>query len=107
MDKNPKIAVWRRGIGITCTVVGLLLFAAALFVYLRYTNLNDAHVQERLHNGQLLNHLWQATFFGSIVLATLSLFGLGWSRWAGLIANIGSILCAMMTLGAVCGPYNC
>ncbi len=107
MRKNSRIAVWRRGIGIACTVAGLMLFAAALFGYLRYTNLNDAHMQERLQHAQLLNQLWQATFFGSMVLAVLLLFGLGWSRWVGLLANIGSILCAMMTLGAMCGPYNC
>ncbi len=107
MGRNPKRAAWRRAIGIACTGLGLLLFTAALFVYLRYTNLTDTHVQERLQHARLLNHLWQATFFGAIVLATFSLFGLGWSRWVGLIANISSILCAMMTLGAMCGPFNC
>ena len=88
-------------------MTGLLLFAGALFMYLRYTNLNNAHVQERLQHGRLLNHLWQATFFGSLVLAIVSLFGMGPSRWVGLVANIASFFCAMMTLGAMCGPYNC
>jgi hypothetical protein len=36
-----------------------------------------------------------------------SLFGLGWSRWTGLVVTFGAPLCALMTLGAMCGPFAC
>ena len=108
MGKNPDIAVWRRRVGTACAVTGLLLFAAALFPYLRYaSDLNNVHGQERAHYAPLLNRLWQASFYGFIAGGAASLFGLGWSRWVGLAANAGAFLCALMTLGAMCGPFGC
>jgi hypothetical protein len=106
--KSPKIAVWRRRVGVVCAVIGIVLFAAALLPYLRYAaNLNDLHVQERLQHARALNLLWSASIYGSIVLSVVSLFGLGWGRWVGLAANGGAFLCALMTLGAMCGPFGC
>ena len=108
MVKNPKIAVWRRRAGITCAVTGLLLLAAALFLYLRYaSDLNNVHGQERAHYAPLLNRLWQASFYGSLAVGVASLFGLGWSRWVGLAASAGALFCTLLTLGAMCGPFGC
>ncbi len=106
--RNPNFAVWRRRIGVVCAALGLFLFVAALLTYLRYaSDPINLHVQERLQHGRALNLLWSASFYGSMALLVVSLFGLGWGRWVGLAANAGAFLCAMMTLGAMCGPFGC
>ena len=106
--KNPSIAVWRRKIGMVSTSVGLLLFAGACFVYLRYaSDPSNLHVQERLQHARTLALFWSSSFYGSMLLFALSLFGLGWSRWIGLVVNCSAFLCALMTLGAICGPFGC
>lgn len=88
--------------------LGFLLFACACFLYLRYaSDVEGLHVQERLHYAWILGHLWRVSFYGSALLFLLSLFGLGWSRWVGLIVNAGAFLFALMTLGAMCGPFGC
>ena len=108
MVERPQILVGRRLLGMACAFAGVLLFASALFMYLRYTSdLNSLHGAERVRHGQLLSHLWQGQFYGAFVLSIVSLFGLGWSRWLGLAANASSFLCALMTLGAMCGPFGC
>ena len=88
--------------------LGFLLFAGACFVYLRYaSDPSNLHVQERLQHARSLTLIWNATLFGSMLLIALSLFGIGWSRWIGLTVNCGAFLCALMTLGAMCGPSGC
>ena len=105
---TSRIAVWRRRIGGVSVVVGLLLFAVACFIYLRYaSDSSNLHVQERLQHARELGVLWIASLYGSVVLFLLSLFGIGWRRWVGLSVNIGAFLCAVMTLGALCGPFGC
>ena len=105
---NPNFAVWRRRIGIACSALGLLLFGIALLIYERYAApLIDVHVQERLQHAHELNMLWSASFYGSLALLVVSLFGSGWGRRVGLAANAGALLYAMMTLGAMCGPFAC
>jgi hypothetical protein len=107
MDKEA-VAIVRRRLGMTCAVLGLILFVTALLPYLRYTaNLSNLHTQERIHYAQALGLLWRMSFFGSAVFGFGSLFGLGWSRWIGILANAGAFICALMTLGAMCGPFNC
>ncbi|WP_158941720.1 hypothetical protein [Granulicella sp. S190] len=106
--KNQNFTMWRRWIGVVCAVLGLLLFVAALLTYLRYaSDLANLHVEERLQYARALSLLWSVTFRGSLALLVVSLFGSGWSRWIGLAANAGAFLCAMMTLGAMCGPFGC
>lgn len=108
MIERPQLLVWRRGIGMACVFAGVLLFTSALFMYLRYaSDLNNLHGAERMQHGQLLSHLWQGQFYGAFVLSIVSLFGLGWSRWLGLSTNVASFFCALMTLGAMCGPFGC
>ncbi len=106
--RNLQVAIWRRRIGVVSAVLGLFLLAGAVFPYLRYaSDLNNLHVQERLQHARELSLLWNACFYGSFVLFVASLFGLGWGRWVGLVANAGAFLCALMTLGAMCGPFAC
>jgi|ERR1700722_3038403 hypothetical protein len=106
--KNPGISIWRRRIGATSTVLGFLLFAAACFVYLSYaSNPSSLHVEERLRHVRALGLIWTLSFYGSPFLFIVSLFGLGWRRWCGLLVNGGAFLCALMTLGAMCGPFGC
>ena len=106
--KSPGDSIWRQRIGASSTVLGLLLFAAACFVYLRYaSNPSSLHVEERLRHAQALGLPWSVSFYGSLLLFIVSLFGLGWSRWSGLLVNGGAFLCALMTLGAMCGPFGC
>jgi hypothetical protein len=101
-------AIWRRRLGVTCAAFGLLLFAAALLPYLRYAaDLSNLHTQERIQHAQALGLLWRTSFFGSAVFGSGSLFGLGWGRWLGIVANGGAFICALMTLGAMCGPFGC
>ena len=106
--KDPSISTWRRRIGAVSTVLGFLLFAVGCFVYLRYaSNPSNLHVQERLQHTRALGLLWTVTFHGSLLVFVVSPFGLGWSRWSGLVANGGAFLFALMTLGALCGPFGC
>jgi hypothetical protein len=106
--EKPHGAIWRRKIGAISTVLGFLLFAAACFVYLRYaSNPSSFYVEERLRHVRALGLIWGVSFYGSLLLFIVSLFGLGWSRWSGLLVNGGGFLCALMTLGALCGPYGC
>ena len=106
--KNPRLAIWRRWIGVASAVLGLFLLVSAVFPYLRYaSDLNNLHMQERLQHARELNLLWRTCFFGSVGLFIASLFGLGWGRWVGLAANAGAFLYALMTLGAMCGPFAC
>jgi hypothetical protein len=106
--KNPGISIWRRRIGAISTVLGFLLFAAICFVYLRYaSNPSSLHVEERLRHVRALGLTWSVSFYGSILLFIVSLSALGWSRWSGLLVNGGAFLCALMTLGAMCGPFGC
>jgi hypothetical protein len=105
---TARIAIWRRRIGAASTSLGFLLFAGACFVYLRYaSDPANLHVQERLQHARILGLFWRVSFFGSELLFLFSLFGLGWSRWVGLIVNVGALLFALMTLGAMCGPFGC
>jgi hypothetical protein len=105
---NTRVEVWRRRLGLVSTVLGLLLFATSYFIYLRYaSDSTNLHMQERLHHARALGILWEASFFGSMLLLVLSLFGLGWGRLAGLVVNTGAFLGALMTLGAMCGPFGC
>jgi hypothetical protein len=86
----------------------VLLFVAALLPYLRYaSDLNNLHAQERIRHAQALSRLWRTSFFGSVGVGIVSLFGLSWGRWVGLVANAGAFVCALMTLGAMCGPFGC
>jgi hypothetical protein len=106
--KTDRIAIWRRRIGALTTSLGFLLFVGACFVYLRYvTYSSNLHVQERLLHARALGLFWSVSFYGSVLLLLLSLFGLGWSRWAGLIVNGGALLFTLMTFGAMCGPFGC
>jgi hypothetical protein len=106
--RNPNFAVWRSRIGVVCAALGLLLFVAGLLTYLRYpSDPNNLHVEERLQHARALNLLWSASFYGSVTLLVVSLFGLGWGRWVGIAANAGAFLYALMTLGAMCGPFGC
>jgi hypothetical protein len=89
-------------------MLGFFLFAAACFAYLRYaSDPSSLHAEERLRHAQALGMIWNATFYGSLLLFIVSLFGLGWSRWSGLLVNGAAFLCALMTLGAMCGPFGC
>src|ERR1035437_1725553 len=106
--RKPRIAVCRRTIGIVSASLGLLLFAGSCFVYLRYaSDPSNLHVHERLQHARTLALFWDSSFYGSMVLFAVSLFGLGWSRWIGLVANCSTFICALMTLGAMCGPFGC
>jgi hypothetical protein len=104
--KNPGISIWRRRIGVISTVLGFLLFAAARFMYLRYAS-NLLHVEERLRHARALGLIWSVSLYGSPVLSIVSLFGLGWSRWSGLLVNGAALFYALATLGALCGLYGC
>ena len=111
---NPGMSIWRRRIGVTCILLGIILFSVASFVYLRYlSDPSNLHVEERLRYARSIGMLWRATFYGSPLLCIVSLFGLGWSRLSGLLLNGGVFLCTMMTLGesaahsdAVVGPID-
>lgn len=86
--------------------LGVFLFAVACFIYLRYAA-TDLHLQERVHHPRAIGLSWTITFYGAVLLFLLSLFGLRWSRWVGLILSGGAFLCDLMTLGALCGPFGC
>ena len=88
--------------------MGVLFFAFACFIYLRYfSDPTNMHVQERLQHAHTLGLLWSTSLFGSVLFGVVSLFGLGWGRWTGALANGSAFVCALMSLGAACGPYNC
>jgi hypothetical protein len=85
--------------------MGVLFFTFACFTYLRYfSDPANMHVQERLQHAHILGPLWSASLFGSVLFGVASLFGLGWSRWTGVLANGSAFVCALMSLGAACGP---
>jgi hypothetical protein len=106
--KTPTVAVWRRRIGEISVSVGALLFAAACFIYLRYaSDPTNMHLQERLSHARAIGRFWTLAFYGTALLFLLSLVGLGWRRWVGLIVNGCGFLCTLMTLGALCGPFGC
>jgi hypothetical protein len=106
--KTARTAFWRRRIGVASTSLGFLLFVGACFVYLRYaSDSSNLHVQERLQYAQILGLFWSVSLYGSVLLFLFSLFGLEWIRWVGLIVNGGALLFALMTLGAMCGPFGC
>jgi len=106
--KNLGTAIWRGRVGLVSKSLGLVSFSGTCFVYLRYlSDPSNLHVQERLHLARVLTLIWGFTFYGSMLLWVLSLFSLGWRRWAGLVLNSGAFLYARMTLGAVCGPFGC
>ena len=106
--KAHRIAVWRQILGAVSAALGFLLLAVSCLIYLRYaSDPTNLHVQERLQHARAIGLFWSATFYGSVILFLLSLFGIGWSRWVGLIVNGGAFLCALATLGAMCGPFGC
>jgi hypothetical protein len=105
-SSNNRVVTWRRRLGITSASFGFVLFASAFFPYERYFS-SDLHVQEMRQHAHMLNILWAFSFYGSVVLFLLSLFGLGWSRWAGAVLNGGAFLYSLMILGALCGPFGC
>ena len=106
--RTDSIAVWRGRIGAVGTALGALLFAVAFSIYLRYaSDPTNLHVQERLQHARPIGLFWTASFYGAVLLFLLSLFGVGWNRWFGLIVNGCAFLFALMTLGAICGPFGC
>lgn len=106
--KTSRISIWRQRIGAVSTSLGFLLFVGACFVYLRYASDSSSfHVQERLQHARILELLWSVSLYGSMLLPLLSLFGLGWGRWVGLIVNGAALLFALMTFGVMCGPFGC
>lgn len=105
---NESVANWGRKLGMTCTGLGFLLFLAALLPYLRYAaDHSNLHALERIQHAHTLGLLWRISLFGSITFGFGSLFGLGWGRWLGIVANAAAFVCALMTLGAMCGPFGC
>lgn len=106
--KTNRIAAWRRYIGTICVALGLALFAVSFFCYLRYaSDPAHLHIKERLQHARALDIFWILSFYGSPLLFLLSLLGLGWRRLVGLILNACAFLCALMTLGAMRGPFGC
>ena len=106
--QTPRIAAWRRRIGAVSAALGLVLFFVACFIYLRYvSDPTNLHVQERIEHARTIGLFWTVSFYGAALLFLLSLLGVGWIRWVGLIVNGGALLCALMTLGAMCGPFGC
>lgn len=98
--KDPKLARWRRRAAVGSTVMGVLFFTFVCFTYLRYfSDPSNMHIQERLQHAHILEPLWSASLFGSLFFTVVSLFGLGWSRWTGVLANGAAFLCALMSLG--------
>lgn len=88
--------------------MGVVFFTVACFTYLRYfSDPANMHVQERLQHTSILGPLWSISLFGSVLFGIVSLFGLGWSRWTGVLANGVALAYALMSLGAACGPFGC
>jgi hypothetical protein len=104
---NPRIAVWRRRLGLVSTALGSVLFAVACFIYLRYATNPNPYAQERIEHARIIGMFWSVSLFGSALLFFVSWFGLGWGRWVGLILNACASLFALMTIGRLCGPFGC
>ena len=103
-----EMTFWRRRIAVAGAALGVVVFLASCFIYVRYAvESSELHTQERILHAQTLGRLWSVDFYGSAILFLLSLFGLGWNRWIGLAANAGAWLFSVMTLGALCGPFSC
>jgi hypothetical protein len=84
------------------------LATAAIFIYERYAApIVDTHSIERLQHAHLLNAIWLLCFYGAGLTLVASAIGRGMVRVAGIGLSVLSFLYAMMTLGAMCGPYNC
>ena len=108
MTTKQRLESSRRILGAASAALGLLFLSITVCLYLRYASAPlSLHAQERIQHAHGLAMLWQASFYSSIVLFVLSLLGLGWGRWAGLIFNAAAFVCALMTLGALCGPFGC
>ena len=106
MAKKTHLA--RRLLGGISVSLGVLLLATASIVYVRYiTDSSAAHVQERLHNAELLGNIWRVDLYGSLLLVLASSLAIGWMRLIGVLTNLGALVFTLMTLGASCGPYNC
>ena len=106
--RNPTNAIWRGRLGAASAALGLCFLSLTCLVYLRYvSDPSNMHAQERIQHAYALGLLWRTSFFGSMVLVPLSLFGRGWARWIGLLVNAGAFLFALMSLGAICGPFGC
>lgn len=106
--KTHRIAVWRRRIGWISAALGLLFFVVAALIYLRYaSDPQNLHVQERLRHAPAIGLAWAVSFYGAVFLFLLSLLGIGWRRWVGVIFNAFAVLYGLMTLGAMCGPFGC
>jgi hypothetical protein len=106
--EKPKVAKWRRRLAVVTTSLGFLFLSTAYFMYLRYvSDPSNMHVQERILHARTLGLLWSTSFYGSILLLVASLLGLGWGRWMGLIVNAAAFTCALMIVGAMCGPFGC
>ena len=106
--RDSNVAIWRRRLAVVCAALGLCLFSIAFVIYLRYaSDPGNLHLQERVLHAHTLAFLWKASLFGSALLFVVSLFGLGWGRWLGLVGNAAAFICALMILGAMCGPFGC
>jgi hypothetical protein len=105
---RTRIGIWRRRIGAGSAAAGTLLFGVSFFIYERYVTYPSGwDSPERIQHARVLGLSWAVSFYGAPILILLSLFGLGWSRWIGLIVNVFGFLCSLATLGAVCGPFGC
>jgi hypothetical protein len=103
-----RLATFRRRIALVSTSLGLALLSIACIIYLRYaSDPTNLHIHERVLHAQALTLLWRASLYGSAFLFVVSPFGLGWGRWLGLASNGAAFICALMTLGALCGPFGC
>jgi len=104
------LSLWRRRIAVAAALLSTVAFVAAVSMYARYASGSDLytqHVQERIGHAHILNIFWRLIFYGSPALFLLSLFGLGWARWLGAITSCCALGFALMTLGALCGPFMC
>jgi hypothetical protein len=105
--KSPKWKQWRSIFGPLGSAIALVLFACAYWMYGRYADPDQPHTAERLQHATLLGHLWMCTFYGAMATFIFSVLGRGWARWSGIVLSGASFLWSMMTLGAMCGPFNC
>jgi hypothetical protein len=106
--KNHRIVIWRRTLSRVSTSLGLLFLAGACFVYMKYAfGPSVLHVQESYQYARELALLWNFSFYSCMLLSVLSLLGLGWTRWIGLILSCSAFLFVLMALGAMCGPFGC
>ncbi len=103
-----KLTSWRRVVALVSAALGILFLSIAYLIYMRDASTpENLHAPARLRPAHPLALLWKASFCGSALLFIVSLFGLGWGRWLGLAANAAAFICALMTLGAMCGPFGC